>query len=342
MSAVPSHGPWMSGCRGAFLIDTMGLLHHWETDRDGRPSNEEVRAQLGVDVLMAGEIDPSGDAWHTQRDASAGPMVVAHAFASAPMLTHRGRRLADLPEHDWGRGIRAARAALAAAQTARANGERPPITLTFKEAAEAWYDARSGAWRPRTVATYRGHLDNHLLPAFGNRRLAAITANDIAKYVSEKRGTLKGWTLKGHLGVLGGIFRHAMRHLGLRGSNPVTLLDRHERPSTEDEKEHRILALDDLAALLEAVEDDYRLIFRFASETGARLGEVLGLVWGDLDLDGQAVTITYQLDQKGRRVYLKTPRSRRTIEIWPDLVTELRKHRLAAPASRSSDHDYVS
>jgi integrase len=42
---------------------------------------------------------------------------------------------------------------------------------------------------------------------------------------------------------------------------------------------------------------------------------VLGLVWGDLD--GDAVTITYQLGKKGQRVYLKSARSRRTIEIPP-------------------------
>jgi integrase len=68
---------------------------------------------------------------------------------------------------------------------------------------------------------------------------------------------------------------------------------------------------------------------------------VLGLVWGDLDLDGQAVTITYQLDQKGRRVYRKTQRSRRTIKTPPDLVNELRKHRLAAPSGRSSELDFI-
>lgn len=241
-------------------------------------------------------------------------------------------------------GIRAARAALVEAQAARSRGERPPVTLTFKEAAEEWWEARSTAWDIHTAATYRGHLDNHLLPAFGTRKLAAIRANDIAKYVSQKRGLLKGWTLKGQLGVLGSIFNHASRHLGLTGVNPVTLLDRFERPNTEDQREHRILTPDELEALLGAVEDEHRLIFRFAAETGARLGEVLGLVWGDLDLDGHAVTIMYQLKKIKKRWvrdYLKTPRSRRTIEIPPGLVTELRKHRLAASASRSSEHDFV-
>jgi integrase len=240
-------------------------------------------------------------------------------------------------------GVRAARAALAAAHTARAGGERPAVPLTFEEAAEAWYAARLRGWRPHSSATYRGFLNNHLLPEFGKRRMANITASDIATYISQKKlgeMALKGWTLKAHVGVLGSIFKHAIRHMGLVAVNPVTLLDRFERPNTEDEREHRILAPDELTALLGAVEDMYRMIFRFAAETGARLGEVLGLIWADLDLDGQAVTFTSQLQDK-KRARLKTPRSRRTIEIAPGLAAELRKHRRAAPANRSSDQDYV-
>ena len=89
------------------------------------------------------------------------------------------------------------------------------------------------------------------MPAFGTRKLAGIKANDIAKYVSQKRGEVKGWTLKGQLGVLGNIFNHAIRHLGLTGVNPVTLLDRFERPNTKDQREHRILTPDELEALLQ-------------------------------------------------------------------------------------------
>jgi hypothetical protein len=57
------------------------------------------------------------------------------------------------------------------------------------------------------------------------------------------------------------------------------------------------------------------------------------------DLAGQRGQVERRLVPN--RVYLKTPRSLRTIEITPALAAELRKHRLAAPALRSSDHDFV-
>jgi integrase len=120
------------------------------------------------------------------------------------------------------------------------------------------------------------------------------------------------------------------------------MLDRTERPKTEDEREKRILTPEEQSALLGAIECGHQLLFRFAMETGARLGEVLGITWRDIDLEAQTVSFTYQLDKKTRqRVPLKTARSRRCIEITPGLVSELRKHKLAAPADRSTPHDLV-
>ena len=89
-----------------------------------------------------------------------------------------------------------------------------------------------------------------------------------------------------------------------------------------------MLTPDELARLLAAVDEPYRTIFELAAETGARLGETLGLVWGEIDFDQATVTFTHQLDRNGRRVALKTRRSRRCIEITPALVSKLR----AAPA----------
>jgi integrase len=60
----------------------------------------------------------------------------------------------------------------------------------------------------------------------------------------------------------------------------VAALDRVERPRADDEKPKRILTADELARLVAAVPDRYRLIFEFAAQTGARLGEALGVTWG--------------------------------------------------------------
>jgi integrase len=85
--------------------------------------------------------------------------------------------------------------------------------------------------------------------------------------------------------------------------------------------------------------DEYRLLFAFAAATGTRLGEVLGLRWHGLDLDAGTAYISHQLGRKGDRSPLKTQRSRRTMELPPSLVLDLRVHKLATPYS--GDHDFV-
>ena len=150
---------------------------------------------------------------------------------------------------------------------------------------------------------------------------------------------MKGWTIKGHLTVASAVFDFAARHLGLVGVNPVSLLDRVERLPSGDERAERILSGDELARLLGAVDARYRPLFALAAETGARLAEVLGLVWGDVDLDAMTVTFEAQLDRQGRRVALKTARSRRCLEVTPGLCSALRAHKLAS--SYSTEHDLV-
>lgn len=237
-------------------------------------------------------------------------------------------------------GIMAARNALAVEHAKRARGERPAADprLRFREAADRWFESRVAKMRPSTIATHSSAL-KHLDERFGRQRLSDITPGDVSRFVADQRAAgYKGWTIKGHLSTLGSVFKYAGRHLGFVGVNPVTLLDKTERPRLDDERPKRVLSADELRRLIEAVDEPYRLIFELTAETGARLGEALGVVWGEVDLDAQTVTFTHQLS-KGQRVALKTKRSRRCVKITPSLTARLRAAKLAA--ADSGDHAYV-
>ena len=202
--------------------------------------------------------------------------------------------------------------------------------------------ARAIKLRSTTQSAY-GAGRKHLDAEFGGRRLTDISPADVAAFVSKQEAAgFKGWTIKGQLTVLRSIFNYSARHLGLVGVSPVSLLDRVERPSTDDERPKRILNVDELQRLIAAIDDEYRLIFDFAAQTGARLGEALGIVWGEIDFDAGTVTLTHQLDRHGERVPLKTKRSRRCIEVTPTLVAALRKHKLAAACSGKYDLVFVN
>jgi integrase len=238
-------------------------------------------------------------------------------------------------------GLKAARGELATVHAARGRGERVAADprLTFNQAADACWDARVVKLRPATQARYRADR-KHVSKVFGRRRLTDIPPSDIAAYVTAKQAEgLKGWTIKGHIGFISTVYSYASRHLGYSGTDPTTLLDRVERPSLDDEKPKRILSSDELARLLAAVTPRHRLLFEFAAETGARKGEVLGLVWDDIDTVDGTVTFTHQMDRAGDRRQLKTKRSRRSIEIAPGMSAKLRDHRMAS--TRTGRHDLV-
>lgn len=238
--------------------------------------------------------------------------------------------------------IAAARKALTDAHAARNRKEQVTSDprLTFSAAADQWWDARVIRMRPTTQSAYGAGL-THLREHFGRSRLTNLRASHVAEYVKaqEAKG-LKGWTIQGHLTVLSSVYRYASRHLGFAGSNPVSMLEGIERPKvSEDERSKRILEGDELPRLIAAVDEPYRLAFEFAAETGARLGETLGILWREIDLDESTSTFTHQLDRHGKRVPLKTKRSRRTVDISPVLVSKLRKAKLAA--GHSGPHDFV-
>jgi integrase len=96
---------------------------------------------------------------------------------------------------------------------------------------------------------------------------------------------------------------------------------------------------DELDRLLRAVDDRHRLIFETAAETGCRLSEVRGVAWENISLENQTIEFTHQLDRKGRRVPLKTKRSRRVLEVTPALVGKLREHKIAS--ARTAPHELV-
>jgi integrase len=236
-------------------------------------------------------------------------------------------------------GIKSARAALSTEHAKRARGERVASDprLTFAAAADAWWEARVTKLRPATQNAYGAAL-KHLRTHFGRQRMTQITPTDVARYVSAQQGRgLKGWTVKGHMTVMSSVFTYAARHLGLNAQNPVSLLDRVERPSSDDEKPKRVLNADELSRLLGAIDDPYRLLFDTAAETGCRLSEVLGLAWEDVSFDEQTITFVHQLDRKGRRVPLKTKRSRRVLEVTPGLIARLREARVASISSAPHD-----
>jgi len=226
-----------------------------------------------------------------------------------------------------------------------------PVRISFAELAQQWltgFEAlvASGERAERTLEHYRYHLERHLLPALGTRRLQEISTDDCARLIVALRAKgLSPKTIAGALVPLGRIFALALRR-GYLNDNPLRRLEASERPRLQ-KREQRVLGHEEIAKLLAACLPAYRPLLATALYSGMRLSELLGLTWAEVDLEQGLLHVRYQLsrgrvDQPARRVRLKTQNAVRDIPLLPQLTALLKRHKLASPFSAPGDYVFCT
>jgi integrase len=133
--------------------------------------------------------------------------------------------------------------------------------------------------RPKTAHDYRLIVEKMLVPALGPKHLAELTRDDVRAFHHAKRKTPT--SANRALAVLKAIFTWADPD----GVNPC----RHIKPFPERTRE-RFLSADELARLGKALaawpgSPFASAAIRLLVFTGARLGEVLSLQWGWIDIE---------------------------------------------------------
>lgn len=245
-------------------------------------------------------------------------------------------------------GMTAARALRGELLARRHRGERITTDrrLRFVDAATAWLEGPVLDLRPRTRECYRNAVAQHLAPSLGNRRLDAVSADDLALLVRQLRAAgLSESTIVIVIGVTNRVFRYAARRLGWSGTNPVSLMLPSERPRPSRSMRRRIFEGRELEQTITAAAEPYRTLFTLAALTGARLSELLALTWQDVrlnDLDDAEIEFGWQIDRHGNRQATKTDGSARTIPIPKELALKLARHKLCSPFSQASDFAFCT
>jgi site-specific recombinase XerC len=128
-------------------------------------------------------------------------------------------------------GLEEAQAVLDDLRGRKRRGERiAPTRATVREVGEAWLAARTQI-REGTRALYAGNLDRHVYPALGKRRISTVTEEDVLALIGSLRAEgKKENTIRNVIRPLSGLLAYAVRR-GQLASNPVTRLERSERPS---------------------------------------------------------------------------------------------------------------
>jgi integrase len=198
---------------------------------------------------------------------------------------------------------------------------------TVAEFLTAWLPHKTDL-APRTIERYRGLLRLHIAPAIGDVRVRKLMPQQIADFYLERGQLLSPSTIGQIHAILHGGLAQAVRwHVISR--NPADAVHA-PRPTR---REMRFLDTPQVRTMLAAAEgDSLEALYVAAVFTGLRLGELLGLRWRDLDLEGRALTVRNTLTRQDGQWILRQPKtvhSRRTIRLAPVVADTLRAHYIA-------------
>lgn len=211
-----------------------------------------------------------------------------------------------------------------------------------------WLSSVDGQVRPATLASYRSYTLNHLIPALGKTKLAALTPSHVERMLSEKRKEgLSPRTVSHIRSILRDALSRAERH-GLVGRNVAAIAE----PPHVPKSELRVLDPSQAGRLIEHLRSVRNgAAYTLALGLGLRMGEVLGLRWKDIDFEGGRLSVrqAYQrIGGEGRFVEPKSATSRRTLPLPLVVAEALKEHRkaqlverLAAGANWREDLDLV-
>ncbi len=214
-------------------------------------------------------------------------------------------------------------------------------SVVFGDYAEQWIQDR--VLKVRTADLYRALLRNHLLPTFGQVRLADIDEAAIRRWRKERLSAgpvasrpFGPVTVAKAYRLLHAIFVTACDDDRLVRRNPCRI----EGAGVEHSPEREIASLPVVFAVADALPVRYRAMVLLATFAGLRWGELAGLRRENIDLEAREIRIvetTAELDKGG--LLPETPKSRagrRTVAFPAELVPELRWHleRFAEPGER--------
>jgi len=213
-----------------------------------------------------------------------------------------------------------------------ASGAMPaPANLTVGRFLDTWLrEFLPGTVSPRTEDIYANIVRTYLVPTVGSTKLGKLTPADVSRMLAslERRGYAPETRRKARA-----VLRRALRRAeqeGIVSRNVAAIADGPKVPH----REGRTLTPDQAKTFLCAVRGNrLEAAYVVALALGLRRGELLGLSWSDLELDGPMPLVRIRrqlLRHQGQGVLLselKTAGSRRTLHLSEPVVQALRAHR---------------
>jgi len=238
--------------------------------------------------------------------------------------------------NDWRAGPGSIPVPIEAAAPEPADREVPLLVGAYLE---HWLtEIVQGSVRPKTYVSYRGVVRNHLVPELGRHVLVDLRPGEVQAFLNAKVAAgLAPRTVAYFRNVLRQALGHAER-TELVGRNVARLV----RPPRIPRREVRPLDPDEARVFLGAIRGDrLEALYLIALACGLRQGEILGLTWGDLDLEAGTIRVRRALQRiEGAFAFVETKSttSRRIVALPAIVRAALITHRERAATAGAGRH----
>ena len=198
--------------------------------------------------------------------------------------------------------------------------------LTLRDYLSRWLnDSVRDTVRDTTFERYEQIVRLHIQPALGGVRLRNLTPTHVRGLYKDKLQSRSPRTVQ---------YVHVTLHKALKqavndGLIPRNVTDAVKPPQIRQE-EIRPLMPEQVNVLLSAARGDrLEALYVLAIHTGLRQGELLGLKWEDVDLEGGTLQVRRTLTTAKGGPVLSSPKtkgSRRTVKLTQSAIEALRSH----------------
>lgn len=213
---------------------------------------------------------------------------------------------------------------------------------TIREVSELWKQDKRMFVKSSTIAVYTLHLENHLLPKFGNKK--TLQEQEVQDFVLKcLRKGLSQKSVKDMLIVLKMVVRFGAKHGWLQYQDWSI-----KYPTEQKGKELEVLTISNQKKLMQYVTDNFtfrNLGIYICLSTGMRIGEVCALKWSDIDLGTETIHVNRTIeriyiiegDKRRTELVIGTPKTKNSIREIP-VSKELMK--LIRPLKKLMNDDY--
>jgi integrase len=192
---------------------------------------------------------------------------------------------------------------------------RPQSIRTFGSfVKDDWMPVVLPTFKYATQKHYRYMLDVHLNPAFGQRQLRELTREELQSFLSRKLKGGLAWETVHHFKCGLSKILGAAEEWGYIAENAA---QKTKLPRRQHGTERTVLTPVQVRDLVITLIDPARSVTLLLVLTGLRVGELLALRWGSVDLNTRMLRV-YETVYDGHFDQPKTKRSARTIPIGTD------------------------